>query len=84
VSHGLSVRKEKKRIAKKSYTAPIYGAHVGLKVFLLEKKRKQEDHGKERDSNQRACAFIQTGDVSTTMPTNAFLRLYSLCLRFFA
>jgi hypothetical protein len=28
VAHGLSVRKEKKRVAKKRYTAPMYGAHV--------------------------------------------------------
>ena len=49
VARGLSVRKEKKRIAKKRYTAPMYGAHVRLKVFIVEKKRKEKDHGKERD-----------------------------------
>ena len=46
VARGLSVRKEKKGIAKKRYTAPMYGAHVRLKVFIVEKKRKEKDHKK--------------------------------------
>jgi hypothetical protein len=66
VAHGLSVRKEKKRVAKKRYTAPMYGDMCP--PFGNEKKRKETSEEKKRKEKKEAKGKKEKSETRTSEP----------------